>query len=196
MNLSSRLLAGLSLLGLAFAAACASTDTPPPDPSTEKRSLYSRCNLRVLKGNTITWVNWQSAPTFIPAGTALEVHGGPQQWYMRNDEGTIYTLDAGGNGDEYLFKFVSEEQFDPSPLPEDAQKSIQQAVARLGMTREQVYIAMGPPQKVDETDTVGLTFEQILVASRWVYRRKRFGKDIGVQFDRDGIVKNTEGIWR
>ena len=36
-------------------------------------TYYARCNLKVLKGNQVTWVNWQAAPSFIPVGTKLMV---------------------------------------------------------------------------------------------------------------------------
>jgi hypothetical protein len=36
-------------------------------------TYYARCNLKVLKGKYITWVNWQAAPTYIPVNTELRV---------------------------------------------------------------------------------------------------------------------------
>ena len=188
----------LVLFALTVAPAGRQAPPLPQEPSAETRSLFARCNLKVLKGNTITWVNWQSTPTFVPAGSPLQVYGGPQQWYLKADGGTIYTLDAGVAGEQILAKFVTAERVDVSSFPEDTRDNIELAVARVGMTREQVYIAMGPPGHVDGNVTSDMTYEQIIAGNLWVYRRKRFGKNIGVQFapKKDGLVTNTEGIWR
>jgi hypothetical protein len=73
---------------------------------------------------------------------------------------------------------------------------IRKAVAKVGMTREQVYIAMGPPTNVGKERTNNMTYDKIMASDLWVYARRRFGKNIGVAFDpATGLVNRTEGIW-
>ena len=73
----------------------------------EEDIYYARCNLKVIKGNYITWINWQSTPTFIPAGTKLKVtKAGDKATLIREDTGSSYTLDIGSDGDVFLEKFV------------------------------------------------------------------------------------------
>ena len=158
---------------------------------------YARCNLKILKGRHITWVNWQSAPTFIPAGTKLRVdRNGKNAKLLNVETGSIYTLDIGNQGDIFLDKFVTRNPVNISEFPEDVQANIRNTVARIGMTKEQVYIAMGPPA-LAEIKTYLMTYDQIMGANLWIYKRRRFGKNIGVAFDyATGKVNRTEGIWR
>jgi hypothetical protein len=164
---------------------------------SEKDIYYARCNLKVIKGNYITWVNWQSTPTFIPAGTKLKViKAGDKATVVREDTGSSYTLDIGSNGDVFLEKFVTKKPVDIKKFPADVQANIRSAVAKIGMTKKQVYIAMGPPTKVSNAKTNTMTYENIMGSDLWVYARRRFGKNIGVAFDPDsGRVNRTEGIW-
>ncbi len=51
-------------------------------------TYYARCNIKVLKGNKITWVNWQASPYTIPAGTKLRVtRSGKKATFVREDNG-------------------------------------------------------------------------------------------------------------
>jgi len=69
---------------------------------------YARCNLKVLEGNEITWINWQAAPTFIPVGTKLQVTRTKDTASLVNPETkATYKLDIGADGDAYLEKFVT-----------------------------------------------------------------------------------------
>jgi len=158
---------------------------------------YARCNLKVIKGNQITWVNWQSTPTFIPVNTKLRVaKSGSTASLTDVATGTSYTLDIGADVDAFLEKFVTKKPVDVSRFSPDVQANIRNTVAKVGMTKEQVYIAMGPPVTVKETRTNTMTYENIMGADLWVYARRRFGKNIGVAFDPGtGIVNRTEGIW-
>lgn len=158
---------------------------------------YARCNLKVLKGHYITWVNWQGAPTFIPVGTQLRANRDGAEASLEDVKtGKSYTLDIGADGDVFLEKFVSNSPVDIGELPPGVQKNIRNAVARIGMTKEDVYIAMGPPAWADG-NTDSMTYSDIMTANLWVYKRRRFGKNIGVEFDfATGRVNRTEGIWR
>lgn len=158
---------------------------------------YARCNLKVLKGNQITWINWQSAPTFIPVGTELKVtKQGSTAILINTKNSSSYTLDIGSDGDAYLEKFVTKTPVDITKFPGVIQAEIRDAVIKIGMTKEQAYIAMGPPTEVSSSKTNGMTYENIMSADLWIYARRRFGKNIGIGFDpASGIVKRTEGIW-
>ncbi len=158
---------------------------------------YARCNLKVLKGNQITWVNWQSAPTFIPFGTKLKVsRQGSTATLVNTKNGDSYTLDIGADGDVFLEKFVTKKPVDVTKFPESIQTAIRNAVIKVGMTKKQAYIAMGPPTEVLNSKTNNMAYEDIMKSDLWVYARRRFGKNIGIGFDPGtGIVNRTEGIW-
>lgn len=158
---------------------------------------YARCNLKVLEGNEITWINWQAAPAFIPVGTRLRVtRTGSKASLVSVDTNVTYTLDIGADGEAFLEKFVTKRPVSVAGFPADAQVNIRNAVAKMGMTKEQVYIAMGPPTNVGKSRTNTMTYENIMSADLWVYARRRFGKNIGVAFDPVfGRVSRTEGIW-
>ncbi len=165
--------------------------------SAQEGVFYARCNLKVLKGNEITWMNWQAAPTFIPVGTKFEVtKAGSQATLVNIETKATYTLDIGAEGDAFLEKFVTTHPVSIEQFPEDVQANIRNAVAKIGMTKEQVYIAMGPPTNVGDSRTKTMTYENIMASDLWVYARRRFGKNIGVAFDPAiGKVNRTEGIW-
>lgn len=163
----------------------------------EDEIYYARCNLKVLKGNQITWVNWQSSPTFIPAGTRLKVtQSGSTASLVNAETGSSYTLDIGADGNAFLEKFVTKKPVDIKKFSPAIQADIRGAVIKVGMTKEQAYIAMGPPNKVSGSRTNTMTYEDIMGSDQWIYARRRFGKDIGIAFDSGtGLVNRTEGIW-
>jgi hypothetical protein len=168
-----------------------------PAGNAQEDVYYARCNLKVLEGNEITWVNWQAAPTFIPVGTKFRVtRTGSKASLVNVESKATYTLDIGADGDVFLEKFVTKHPVDIGRFPDDVQANIRNAVAKIGMTKEQVYIAMGPPTNVGQSRTNKMTYENIMAADLWVYARRRFGKNIGVAFDPGtGRVSRTEGIW-
>ena len=114
---------------------------------------YARCNLKVIKGSYITWVNWQSTETFITAGTKIRVtKAGNKATLVNVKTGSSYTLDIGANGDVFLEKFVTKKPLDIKKFPPNVQANITNAVTKVGMTKEQAYIAMGPPVKISRGD--------------------------------------------
>jgi hypothetical protein len=163
---------------------------------SEDDAYYARCNLKVIKGNNITWVNWQSTKSLIPVGTGLNVVIGSKGATITDVEtGKTYSLDTGSSGDMYLEKFVTREKINVGDFPEDVRRNIAKAVAKVGMTKEQVYIAMGPPAWAGQK-TNAMTYVEIMRENLWTYKRKRFAKNIGVSFDPiSGLVDRTEGIW-
>ena len=160
-------------------------------------TYYARCNIKVLKGNNITWVNWQAAPYTIPVGTKLKVtRNGEKATFVREDNGESYKVDLGADGDAYLEKFVSKRPVNISKFTKAVQSNINKGIAKVGMTKEQVYIAMGAPSTLSSGRTEKMTLEEIMMSDNWIYSRRRFGKNIGVEFDaKTGKVTRTEGIW-
>ncbi len=159
---------------------------------------YARCNLKVLKGKQITWVNWQAAPSFIPINTELRVNKyGNRATLTITKTGKEYALDIGGKQNFLINKFISEVPIDLSNISDEINKNIKRGVARLGMTKHQVYYAMGPPTWIPDGKTYQTSYDEIMTADLWVYARRKFGKKIGVQFNPvDGEVIETEGIWK
>jgi hypothetical protein len=158
---------------------------------------YAKCNIKVLKDNSITWVNWQAAPHSIPVGTKLKVtRSGQEAVFIREDTGGKYDVDLGADGDVYLEKFVSKKPVNIGKFPQDVQSGIRKGIAKVGMTKEQVYVAMGAPAKILSGSTERMTLGEIMKSDNWFYARMRFGKKIGVEFnEKTGRVIRTEGIW-
>ena len=187
----------LLLIILLFLFSCTETQKTVQNTQLKGQIFYARCNLKVIKGNRITWVNWQSTPIFIPVGTEFTaIRNGSEAILHDVKQGKDFHLDIGADGDVYLEKFLSKNPVSIKEYPTEIQGNIRNTVARIGMTKEQVYIAMGPPAWAGEK-TYKMTYDEIVAANLWVYKRRRFGKNIGVAFDYEtGKVNRTEGIWR
>lgn len=162
----------------------------------EDEIYYTRCNLKVLANNEITWINWQMAPSMLPLGTKVRVSkDGKSATLVAVGTNTTYKLDVGAEGKQFLEKFVTKKAADLGRFSADVQASVKSGTARVGMTKEQVYLAMGPPTKVGTVNTNTMTYENILGADLWIYARRRLGKNIGIAFDPStGKVNRTEGL--
>ncbi len=157
---------------------------------------YARCNLKVLEGNEMTWINWQAAPTFLPVNTKFRVtRDGAKATLVALDTNATYTLDLGADGEAYLDKFVTANPVNLERLSEEGRANIRKALAKVGMTKEEVYIAMGPPTNIGKSRTSSMTYDAIMAGEPWIYARRRFGKNIGIAFDGGKTVTRTEGIW-
>ncbi len=184
----SCLLAGGLILGVLLSDARAEEDN----------IYYARCNLKVIKANHITWVNWQASPEYLIVGTKFKVKPKGKSASLTDvDTGATYTLDVGANAEKFMEKFVVKGPVNINRFSKDIQDNINNAVARVGMTKEEVYIAMGPPAWVIDGNTDNKTYDNIMASNLWVYKRSRFGKNIGVEFNPSTKqVTRTEGIWR
>ncbi|UCF82359.1 MAG: hypothetical protein JSV50_14315 [Desulfobacteraceae bacterium] len=142
-------------------------------------------------------MNWQSTPIFIPVGTEFTVERNGSKATLHDvKQGKEYHLDIGADGEVYLEKFVSKNPVNIKEYSDEIQANIRNTVARIGMAKEQVYIPMGPPAWAGEK-TDKMTYDEIMAANLWLYKRRPFGKNIGVAFDYEtGKVNRTEGIWR
>lgn len=166
---------------------------------TGPNPLYVQCHLKVLKPGYITWVNYTASQDFVPAGTPVTLvsYTATRATFTRQDNGTSYTLDFGnGSSDAHSLQLIHKFIDEAPPLVDagEFQSEIDQKIAKIGMTKEQVYYSMGPPAWAGaKTNT--LDKSQIMNAPLWRYERRTFGKDVGIQFDANGIVTKTEGIW-
>lgn len=159
---------------------------------------YARCNLKVVKGKEISWVNWQAASTYIPVGTPLKVLEKNRTTAVIYNEkkDRKYNLDMGAGGDEYLEKFLTKKPPNLSKYPKTAQEKIKEVKGAMGMTKEEVYLAMGPPAWVSVGDTQNMTYKEIMKYDLWKYPRRRFGINIEVRFHPEtGKVDRTVGMW-
>lgn len=161
-----------------------------------EETMYARSNLKVIKGNKITWVNYQSAKEFIPAGAKLKVTVSGDSATFVDKDGTSYAVELGASGDAFLAKFVTKNPVNIDKYSDKVTADIKKAIITVGMTNEQAYVAMGAPAYVDgKNKTDSSTYEDIMKAKMWVYKRSTFGKNIGIEFDNNGKVTRTEGIW-
>ncbi len=183
--------------GLCFillAAGCSQTVIAPVG-NTPGEISYARCNLRTI-GTKITWINWQATPTFVAVGTRLGVtRSGDKASLVNLETKEVYTLDIGADGEAFLEKFVTKTPVDVKGFPPDVQAYIRSATAKVGMTKEQVYIAMGPPTILGGSRTNAMTYENIMAGNLWVYYQRRMRKNMGVAFDPvTQLVSRTESI--
>ncbi len=163
---------------------------------------YARCNIKVLPGNVVSVKNLQSTPITIPVGTKVTILG-PEVFKAGVSEAE-YLYDFGSESAS-VSKFFSDSPPELSRFDGNTLENIRQGVARMGMSKEAVYIAMGPPfVAIDpmlgkEVVTASWTYEQVMKADAWIYYRggSRFKKRIGIVFDpTTERVSRTEGIWR
>lgn len=170
-------------LTLTMEASTVNTDAPKQKPA-EADIYYARCNLKIIKGNCITWANWQSSPTFIPVGTKLKVVKSGKTASITNVEtSSNYTLYIGAKENVFLKKFITKEPINVNLFPADVQFNIKNTTAETGMTKEQVYTAMGPPVGPKGARTNKMTYEDIMNTDLWVYAKRR-SQSINVIFDR------------
>ena len=168
----------LMACGLAVVVAVsAGCRMPPPEITGPTKTYYAACNLKVLQGNQIDYFNWQSATFVIPVGHRLEVaQSGGRATLTDPEGGAKYHLNAGGA--EFMHKFLSEQPPSLDGISEEARANIANAVARMGMTKEEVYFAMGPPYRVGANQpTTHMTRDQVMSQNLWIYARRRFGKN-------------------
>ncbi|MBI5562794.1 MAG: hypothetical protein HY894_08100 [Deltaproteobacteria bacterium] len=98
-----------------------------------EETMYARCNLKVLKGNKITWMNWQSSPSFIPAGTKLKVTSSGDSATFTDKNGTSYSVELGASGEKFLEKFVTKHQVNIEKYSSSVTANIRKAVIKRGL---------------------------------------------------------------
>ncbi len=150
-------------------------------------TYYARCNIKVVeKGNYVTWENFRTdkGQREIRVGSKVKVSGDT----ITDASGASATLKgvdvkkiAGKNPPNLGGKFASD---------------VKNAVPKRGMTKAQVYMALCAPMYVDgKNSTKGMTYDEIMKADQWIWKRMTFAKNIGVRFDSSGKAAEVEGVY-
>jgi hypothetical protein len=175
---------------LIWIAGCRSAPLPVWFEGLEK-PRWTRVNLR-----TTDWIHLRSSnilthPYLIPAGSQVSDIEMTSRWVrmlIDKRECTLYpagdSFDATVSGAKtFLDKYFveSKDEVDPESLaPPALVKKLSEGKVAAGMTKEQVYVALGPPQWIDEREieTVRLSRERILESDRWTYIWKLRQEDL------------------
>jgi len=119
------ILSTLIVISFALFSCVATQKITVTDHSVQSRTYFARCNLKILKGNYITWVNWQSAPTFIPVETPLSIENIGEKVIIKElKRGRHYTLDVGAKGNIYLEKFITKNPVEITQFPDEIQNQL------------------------------------------------------------------------
>ncbi len=171
-----------------FAAICGCQAPPLPVYHPElKRPLFTRVNLRSEDGVHLRSSNILSQSNTVPLASRAEILQFTDQKVdiminkvehtMYPDHGTFDTSDPGV--ETFLEKYFvsSQAALDLATLgPPELADSVRQGNVLKGMTKEQLYAALGPPQWIDtDRPTTTLSRAAILRSDRWVYTESFFG---------------------
>ena len=156
-------------------------------PAAQAQSNFNGwlcCNMR-SDGGWISDINYAASPRMIPAGTPVQITG-----YGRNRVHTLMNGEAQDLGNDYsrdvelgAFAHRYVVSYNPARRLRAAPPEVQQAVrasrVRIGMTREQVAMALGYP----------IASETPSLQNRvWKYWRSR-SEEFHVVFNRRGTVE-------
>jgi hypothetical protein len=172
----------------------------------EEKTVYARCNLTAPRG-AIGPNNYLEFPPAIKAGARCRL---TRVWTPQGragqdglaisdqlygvevvDTGRKYEFDAGTAGQLNLEKYFLESP--PSEITAMAEQGNKlSALVKDGMSKEQVYAALGPPWHIyrnsDFEATGSVPYAKILASNYWVYAATRWQKLV-VSFERGtGIV--------
>ncbi len=165
---------------------------------TIDETYYTRCNLRVLDENVITWKNYQKTGELLKVNTALVLleKNGTNIVLGTRYTGKKYTLDAGQNADIYIQKYLTDEKLDLTDFSKVDRKGIEEAKVFREMSNEAVYIAMGPPMRISGGRTFYRTYNEIIKSDMWIYLKRKGGGRITVGFHPyTQKVNRIEGFW-
>ena len=161
---------------LLLLAACAGPPTPIAFEQQGK-PLVLRCTLRP-KQTYLFASNYLAFPATVKAGSEAKVTMFSTQEadmtitdipYKMLPITTLFEPKA----DLFLKKFFvnSKDELGLDKLEPAKKTNIENGVAEIGMTKEQVYTAMGPPYWIDtDIDATNLSYDTILQKDTWKYR--------------------------
>lgn len=174
-----------TLLLLALVAGCTAPPTPVYQPGLD-RARISRVCFRP-EGKTLHPTNALSVRNVISAGSParvtfysdrelrIELNG--LEYVMLPMTGEKFPV-AGKAIQTFLAKYFVDEDagLDIEALgPEDLTEQVKAGTHVIGMTKEQVFTALGPPYRIHgHLPAAGLSREQILLSDHWVYLREWF----------------------
>jgi len=163
-------------LALLFLSACAQPPTPIAFQGQEKER-FTRCTLRPNR-QVLFSSNYLGFPPMIPAGSPSKVNMFSASRVDLTLNKISYqmfprTVPFDHNPDLFLKKYFVDrkEELGLEGVDETMRKNIQNGVWVLGMTKAEVYAALGPPNWIDhEIEATNLPLETILERNRWEYR--------------------------
>lgn len=166
-----------------LATGCRTPPLPAYHPSLENgQEHFTKVSLRTADGVFLRSSNVLSLRQMIPIGSRAEVtrfSEGQVDMVINKVHHTMFP--AGGSFDtsetgieRFLDKYFasSPEKADPEKLgPPELVASIRRGHVLKGMTKPQVYAALGPPQWIGEVaePSVRLSRTRILRSNRWIY---------------------------
>jgi hypothetical protein len=161
----------------AVIAGCAATPTPI-NFEEQGKTKYLRCTLRP-KQSVLYTSNYLGFQAGVPAGVTVEVTMySPQRIDMSlNKIGyQMYpiSLPIPPDPEGFLAKYVVEtkEEVGLEKMDESTRRNVLAGTAAIGMTKEEVYAALGPPSWVDfNVDATNMSRQLILERNRWEYRQ-------------------------
>lgn len=163
--------------------------TVSPLYAADEAFYYAKCNLRAHWHN-VSAENWLGYEVGIPAGAKITSTTGSTLNFV-TDSGEAFEFPSGPHD-----KYLQSEPLDLVAMPQDVQLAIKSGEPVAGITKEQVLISLCAPAYVlkglvtrEVTETEKLTLDEVKAFDLWVYRRKRIGKKLWIQFDDKGAVE-------
>jgi len=161
-------------------SACAQPPTPIAFEGRDKARVL-RCTLRP-EGPRLVSSNFLGLTETIRAGSPAKIEMFSTQRVDLNLNNISYqmfpaTTPFSPNPQEFLKKYFVDSAGELGlNVPPARKANIENGVAEIGMTKQEVYAALGPPLWVDfENDASAMTLEALMEKNRWVYRVSQFG---------------------
>jgi hypothetical protein len=169
-------IAFLALSALALVAPACAHPTPIAFKQ-QNQPLILRCTLRP-NGQNLYSSNYLGFPITIRAGTPAAVNMfSPQRADVSLNKVPYQLLPVSvpfnPDADLFLHKFFvnSSSELGIDKLEASRRRNIENGVAEIGMSKAEIYTALGPPNWVGfGIDATNFTLEQILENNRWEYR--------------------------
>lgn len=176
MNVKRCFLSCLAIAGLGLVS-CAS----PPVPiafADQGKTKVLRCSVRAQENRL--YVSSYIAPQFAvtsPVGSPAEVTMFSTQRMditLNKIPYIMYpmTVPFTPTPDQFLARYLvaDKEKLGLDKMEATKRQNILNGVAQVGMTKDEVYMSLGPPVWVDfDYDATNLTYEAIMDKNRWVY---------------------------
>jgi hypothetical protein len=168
----------LVILPWALGLGACSSPAPHIAFNEEGKPRILKCTLRP-NGQTLYSSNYIEAfPATVPAGSPAVVTHYTVQEVGLNLNKIDYqmrptTAQFGTDPAVFIKKFFvnSDEELGLAKLEPSHRKNIENGIWQLGMTKEEIYAALGPPNWIDfGIDATNIPLEQIMDRNRWEYR--------------------------
>lgn len=186
---------GAAALFIALLGACQTPDHRPVRPfggpstpaEVPKRAGFTCCNLH-YEGDWISDANWGALP-FIPAGTPISLTGSKGYHLLVQIDGKPMRIGLDYGRERITLDRLAEQTilpYDPrlnlAKWPANMQQAIKAGKIMVGMTREQVIMAVGYPQ-ADQTRSLN--------AFVWNYWASSFGQYM-LHWGKNGELERIE----